>query len=612
MWYLSLSLSLATALMAMLVKQWSNAFLSGRLSIPCVQSRIRQARYEKLVRWNTNTIVLFMPIVLHVALVFFMVGLSFYLKGLNNLIFRCVVSVFSLTGLFYAATTLLALFVPFCPFHNALSSILQGGLDYIYWLWFEDPSQDSFWLLDAIRRRLSSKAQEESISNNTIPDALTGHALRWLITSSGCSESADSAIKSVASITSSSTMKALLDAKPIMSLVTQRFTSCFRECAIMGTSAKLCLNDGSGDSVLLYGQALSNLAVHMVYNNPFSEMYGSLLAHEQQIDEGMVEAIHLRFKHLTEYEELPHLAPLGLTGASAWREFVDLSGPSRFDRGSNLSDLVDFIYENKAWDQADPPKIEPLVAYGLFRAMIFEAAHWMHDIDYSTQAKISHSLVEMAKASVPSIRSLLATSLAVMTTTFSNSLLQCHTTPSKALPFSLEKQLRARDMARQYTEREDLRIYDGDGLLLLGLVGLLELHGLQGFRDDSEEIIRLIAGELPTFDILDRREPIRLSADIFPGRFDVRLYPVETLARLLSDEPYLSQDYQLSETARVHLLKALVDKTHIWTSWGDRLIQPIQHMLSHSGNGLLRTQCEAAENAYKVVSQLRQPAGARS
>ncbi|KAG9086186.1 hypothetical protein FS749_003852 [Ceratobasidium sp. UAMH 11750] len=543
--------------------------------------------------------------------VFFMIGLSVYLKGLNKLIFRCVVLVFSLTGLFYASTTLLALFMPFCPFHNALSSVLQGGLDYIYWLWFEDPSQDSFWFQDAIWRRLSSKAQEESVFNNTTPDALTGHALRWLITSSESPESADGAIKSVACIASSSAMKALLDTKPIMSLVTQRFTSCFQEFASMGTSVTLCLNDSSKDSVLHYGQALFNLAIHTVYNNPFGGTYGGLLAHEQHMDEDMVEAVRLRFKHLAECDE-PRLVALGLTGTSAWGEFVDLSGPSRFDRGSNLSKLVEFIRENEAWGQANPPKVEPLVVSGLFRALIFEAAHWMHDIDYSVQAQISRSLADMAKTPVTPIQNLLATSLAVMATTFSNSLLQCHATPSKASPIALEKQLRARDMARQYTECEDLRIRDADGLLLLGLVGLLELHGLQGFGDNNEEIIQLVADQLPTFDILDRRAPIRLSAaGIFPGQFDVRLYAVETLVRLLSDEPYLSQDYQLPETSRACLLKALVDKTHIWTSWGDRLIKPIERMLGHVGNGPLRTQCEAAQNAYRVVSQLRQPINPR-
>lgn len=68
-WFLSLTLSVTVALLAMLVKQWGECYRSGHdLTPPCVQARIRQARHDNLKDWKTEDIVVALPALMHAAL----------------------------------------------------------------------------------------------------------------------------------------------------------------------------------------------------------------------------------------------------------------------------------------------------------------------------------------------------------------------------------------------------------------------------------------------------------------------------------------------------------------------------------------------------------------
>jgi hypothetical protein len=67
-WFVSLSLSITVALLASLVKQWCNSFVSDRMAPPCNQARIRQARLNALKRWRTEFIVSALPVMMHAAL----------------------------------------------------------------------------------------------------------------------------------------------------------------------------------------------------------------------------------------------------------------------------------------------------------------------------------------------------------------------------------------------------------------------------------------------------------------------------------------------------------------------------------------------------------------
>ncbi|KAF8594060.1 hypothetical protein BDV93DRAFT_423100, partial [Ceratobasidium sp. AG-I] len=120
-WFISLSLSIVVALVAILVKQWCLSFTSDRTAPPCNQARIRQARFNKLKAWKTEVIISVLPIIMHAALGLFLLGLIIFLRELHDLIYVAIAIVGAVTLAFYVGTTLMPLRYPFCPYETPLS-----------------------------------------------------------------------------------------------------------------------------------------------------------------------------------------------------------------------------------------------------------------------------------------------------------------------------------------------------------------------------------------------------------------------------------------------------------------------------------------------------------
>jgi hypothetical protein len=68
LWYLSLSLSVAVSLVAMLAKEWCHSFMSNRSGQIYEQGRRRQERWNGIVRWKMIEVMTFLPMVMHLAL----------------------------------------------------------------------------------------------------------------------------------------------------------------------------------------------------------------------------------------------------------------------------------------------------------------------------------------------------------------------------------------------------------------------------------------------------------------------------------------------------------------------------------------------------------------
>ncbi|KAK0226663.1 hypothetical protein IW262DRAFT_1252783, partial [Armillaria fumosa] len=82
LWFTSLSLSLATALVAVLVKQWLLHYLALPSGTPQEQSYVRQFRYRGFQKWHVLVIVGLLPVLMHLALGIFFVGLIIFLVPL--------------------------------------------------------------------------------------------------------------------------------------------------------------------------------------------------------------------------------------------------------------------------------------------------------------------------------------------------------------------------------------------------------------------------------------------------------------------------------------------------------------------------------------------------
>ncbi|KAF8916386.1 hypothetical protein CPB85DRAFT_1193159, partial [Mucidula mucida] len=83
LWYVSLTLSLATALVAALTKQWIHQYMNyAQLGTPRARARLRHFRYLQLQAWHVPAIIGLLPVMMHIALGLFLSGLIIHTRAL--------------------------------------------------------------------------------------------------------------------------------------------------------------------------------------------------------------------------------------------------------------------------------------------------------------------------------------------------------------------------------------------------------------------------------------------------------------------------------------------------------------------------------------------------
>lgn len=107
LWFASLVFSLAAASIGILVKQWLREFMSGVASSPRESARIRQFRFEGLLRWKVPEIIALLPVMLQMALAFFLVGLLYLLWSLDDVVAGVITIFVTASLLFLVLTTIL-------------------------------------------------------------------------------------------------------------------------------------------------------------------------------------------------------------------------------------------------------------------------------------------------------------------------------------------------------------------------------------------------------------------------------------------------------------------------------------------------------------------------
>ncbi|KAI0635581.1 hypothetical protein C8Q77DRAFT_578350 [Trametes polyzona] len=124
LWFSSLVFSLFSALIGIMVKQWTREYmavvsLSSRDSI-----RLRQHRFDCMVAWRVPEIMALLPLLLQVSLILFFIGLIDFLFLLQTTVACVVTALVAVALLFYAATTLTPVFNFRCPYKSPQSWIV--------------------------------------------------------------------------------------------------------------------------------------------------------------------------------------------------------------------------------------------------------------------------------------------------------------------------------------------------------------------------------------------------------------------------------------------------------------------------------------------------------
>ncbi|KAJ6611905.1 hypothetical protein B0H10DRAFT_338291 [Mycena sp. CBHHK59/15] len=123
LWFISLGLSLACALIATLLEQWARDFLhrADMRSAPIIRARIFAYLYYGLKRFNMDTVVEIIPLLLHASLVFFFAGLIAFLAPVNHLVMAIAAVLLVIVVAVYSVLTILPLCYLDCPYRTPVS-----------------------------------------------------------------------------------------------------------------------------------------------------------------------------------------------------------------------------------------------------------------------------------------------------------------------------------------------------------------------------------------------------------------------------------------------------------------------------------------------------------
>lgn len=123
LWFTSLAFNLSTALIAVLVKQWIQAYVAPTFQgTPKAQAEVRHFRYRGLEAWHVPVIIGLLPTLLHLSLFLFFAELVVFLVTLDITIAVVVAVITSIACIAYIIASLLPLAFAGCPHRTPLST----------------------------------------------------------------------------------------------------------------------------------------------------------------------------------------------------------------------------------------------------------------------------------------------------------------------------------------------------------------------------------------------------------------------------------------------------------------------------------------------------------
>ncbi|KAL1712918.1 hypothetical protein EV715DRAFT_296623 [Schizophyllum commune] len=121
----SLALSLATTLLAVLVKQWLVYYAAVPPGSARDRALIHQLRYKALKKWKVSEIVGIVPSALNASLVVFLAGLVLFAYGLHWFIFADILIITLATLILYVYSNILPVLHWECPYRTPLAFLLR-------------------------------------------------------------------------------------------------------------------------------------------------------------------------------------------------------------------------------------------------------------------------------------------------------------------------------------------------------------------------------------------------------------------------------------------------------------------------------------------------------
>ncbi|KAJ7476521.1 hypothetical protein FB451DRAFT_1557386 [Mycena latifolia] len=195
LWFLSLGLSLACALMATLVEQWSRDFIqrTEMRPSPIIRARIFSYLYFGMERFGMYAMVEFIPLLLHVSLLLFFAGLVAFLLPINPVVMVVAAVLLGFIAATYVYLTVLPIISSDSPYRTPLSNIAWGvfrrfsGL--MHWHRRQLPDEESIITVGKSRGADNSiptmieVMNRDAVADSSSRDERDGRAIVWTVKS---------------------------------------------------------------------------------------------------------------------------------------------------------------------------------------------------------------------------------------------------------------------------------------------------------------------------------------------------------------------------------------------------------------------------------------------
>lgn len=124
-WFISLVLSLASAIFGIFIKQWMRSYMTW-VDISPAQTAVtvRQYRYEGMLKWRLREVTMILPVLLQSSLVLFSVGLMEFCVQLNLTLGVILCTVIGLSLLAVIGATFMPMISSTSPYRSPWSALL--------------------------------------------------------------------------------------------------------------------------------------------------------------------------------------------------------------------------------------------------------------------------------------------------------------------------------------------------------------------------------------------------------------------------------------------------------------------------------------------------------
>ncbi|PIL22488.1 hypothetical protein GSI_15177 [Ganoderma sinense ZZ0214-1] len=131
LWFSALICTLSASSIAITVRQWLHQYSSGTSGTSREVARLRQYRYESLIRWRVAEVVTLLPVLLQLSLILFLAGLLILLWTIHPKVALLASTLVGILLLFNVAVTIIPAFRADCCYQSPVALCFFRASQYI-------------------------------------------------------------------------------------------------------------------------------------------------------------------------------------------------------------------------------------------------------------------------------------------------------------------------------------------------------------------------------------------------------------------------------------------------------------------------------------------------